>query len=114
MAINLLREVFQERWMLLFVILFVTHCFRNYYRPGIRAIPGPVMANFTNVWRFCDVWKGRADITHIKLHRKYGDYVRLGPNAVSISKLSDIKNIYGINKGYEKVSYAWSSSWEKP
>jgi hypothetical protein len=49
------------------------------------------------------VAKGHAEVTHHKLHQKYGDYVRLGPNVVSVRNLDALKIIYGINKGYNKV-----------
>jgi len=88
--------------ILLLCTLF--HLARNYLTPGVSAIPGPFLAKLTNIWRFVDVSKGQAQVTLLKLHRKYGDYVRLGPNVVSIRDLDVIKTIYGINKGYEKVS----------
>lgn len=81
------------------------HLIRNYLTPGLSAIPGPFLAKLTNIWRFVDVSKGQAQVTQLKLHRQYGDYVRLGPNVVSIRDLDAIKTIYGINKGYEKVNH---------
>lgn len=47
---------------------------------------------------------GRAEVTLYNLHQKHGDYVRLGPNVVSVRNLDALKTIYGINKGYQKVS----------
>lgn len=86
--------------LLLFTIL---HLASNYIKPGVSAVPGPFLAKLSNIWRFVDVSKGHAEVTLLKLHRKYGDYVRLGPNVVSVQNLDAIKVIYGINKGYEKV-----------
>ncbi|KAJ5590692.1 hypothetical protein N7450_004664 [Penicillium hetheringtonii] len=88
--------------LLLCTLFHLTH---NYLTPGVSAIPGPFLAKLTNIWRFVDVSKGQAQVTLLKLHRKYGDYVRLGPNVVSIRDLDVIKTIYGINRGYEKTDF---------
>jgi hypothetical protein len=87
--------------LVLTTILYFT---RNYLTPGTSSIPGPFLAKFSNIWRFIDVAKGRAEVTLYKLHQKHGDYVRLGPNVVSVRNLDALKVIYGINKGYQKVS----------
>lgn len=62
------------------------------------------MASLTDWWRFVDVWNRRPEITHLKLHEKYGDVVRLGPNTLSFADPAALKAIYGLNKGYVKVS----------
>lgn len=85
-------------------LVFVFHFTRNYLRPGVSAIPGPFLAKISNIWRFVDVANGHAEVTLMKLHRKHGDYVRLGPNVVSVRDLDAVKIIYGINQGYNKVS----------
>ncbi len=103
MSGGLLSEILWQPWLGFLVILIIQHFLRNFFATGVREIPGPFLSKFTNLWRFLDVWKGHADATHIALHRKHGAYVRLGPNVISVSNLSDIKTIYGINKGYEKV-----------
>lgn len=86
------------------VTLTLFHFTRNYLKPGVTTIPGPLLAKLTNLWRFIDVANGRAEVTLYNLHQKHGDYVRLGPNVVSVRNLDALKTIYGINKGYQKVS----------
>jgi hypothetical protein len=61
------------------------------------------MASLTNWWRFVDVYKRRAEVTHINLHKKHGDVVRLGPNTLSFADPKALKAIYGLNKGFTKV-----------
>jgi hypothetical protein len=80
----------------------------QYFQGGLNKFPGPFLANFTDLWRFFDVWGRRPDVTHIRLHRKYGDVVRLGPRALSFADPNAIKVIYGLNKGFTKV---WGISW---
>lgn len=86
------------------LLLLAIHFTRNYLTPGACAVPGPFLAKISNIWRFFDVANGSAEATQYKLHQRHGDYVRLGPNVVSVWNLNALKIIYGINKGYQKVS----------
>jgi hypothetical protein len=86
------------------LLIVVAHCTQTYLRPGLSDVPGPFLAKLSNLWRFIDVANGHAEKTLHKLHEQYGDYVRLGPNVVSIKNLDALKTVYGINKGYRKVS----------
>lgn len=81
------------------------HLTRNYFTPGAYRVPGPFLAKLSNLWRFYDVAKGRPDITLYKLHQKHGDYVRLGPNVVSVRDMDALKSIYGIGKRYRKTDF---------
>ncbi|KAL3455413.1 hypothetical protein BJX64DRAFT_282096 [Aspergillus heterothallicus] len=71
------------------------YCLQQYFHNGLWRYPGPVLAKFTDIWRFLDVHRRRPDITHNALHKKYGDIVRLGPNTLSFASPSAIKVIYG-------------------
>lgn len=75
----------------------------QYFHGGLNKYPGPFLAKFTNLWRFLDVRRRRAEVTHIGLHKKYGDVVRLGPNVLSFADPNALKVIYGLNKGLTKV-----------
>src|SRR3954453_23572090 len=97
--VNLLKTYFIP---VLFGVV-VIHLLYNKFRPGLRGIPGPVLAAYTRLWRLYDVWKGDAHHTAINLHRKYGPLVRIGPNHVSVSDPKEISNIYGLKTGYTKV-----------
>jgi hypothetical protein len=86
------------------VVISILYVFlQSWLKPGLRSIPGPWLAKFSNIWRFYDVAKGRPDITLYKLHQKHGDYVRLGPRVVSVKNIEVLKTIYGISAGYGKV-----------
>ncbi|RDK43857.1 cytochrome P450 [Aspergillus phoenicis ATCC 13157] len=71
---------------ILFTILII-HLARNYFKPGLSRIPGP------------------AEVTHYQLHQKHGEYVRLGPNVVSVWNVEALKVIYGIKRGYKKTAF---------
>src|ERR1700759_1849349 len=94
----------EKYWFLAASTFLIVHLARNYFHHSLNKYPGPFLANFTNLWRFFDVWGRRADITHRKLHQRYGEVVRLGPNILSFSNPRAIKTIYGRAKGFTKVS----------
>jgi hypothetical protein len=85
------------------LLLVIVHFTRNYLKSGVSSVPGPFLASLSNFWRFIDVAHGHAEASLYRLHQKYGDYVRLGPNVVSVWDLDALRIIYGINKGYQKV-----------
>lgn len=101
-----LSDVGYALWMNLpglLCLALVSHLAWNYFTAGAVSVPGPFLAKLTNVWRFFDVAKGRTEKTLYALHNRYGDYVRLGPNVVSVRNLDAVKTIYGIKGGYRKV-----------
>lgn len=87
----------------LLILLYVAYLASRYFHHGLYKYPGPFWANFSNLWRLFDVLGRRPEVTHLRLHRKYGDIVRLGPNALSFGDPKAVKEIYGVNKGYVKV-----------
>lgn len=102
----MLLQQLLEQWPALIALCglgVVAHLLHNKYGYGIDTIPGPFLAPFTDLWRFCLVWRGRPEQAHIKLHDRYGPLVRLGPNMVSVSDPDALKVIYGLATGYVKV-----------
>lgn len=73
-------------------------------------IPGPFLANFTNLPRVFWVLSYRAHEKHIEQHRKYGPIVRFGPTMVSVGAPSEISTIYRFSKPWPKVSSLLSKS----
>ena len=91
-------------WIVLIVFVFVAFGIEYFYvHQCLRAVPGPFIAKFTNLWRYLDVRKGAHQETLIRLHQKYGPIVRTGPNVVSIADHDAIAQIYGVGKGFVKV-----------
>ncbi|ESZ92255.1 cytochrome P450 [Sclerotinia borealis F-4128] len=84
------------------VICYFVYCF---FRGGLYRYPGPTLAGFTNWWWTASVKSNHHHETMIQLHRKYGDVVRIGPNALSIANVDYIPKIYGINSGFTKASH---------
>lgn len=99
-----LIQLVAEHWFTLIVVAVAIWLLRNRYHNGLNKYPGPFMASLTDWWRFVDVWNRRPELTHISLHERHGDVVRLGPNTLSFADPAALKAIYGLNKGYVKVS----------
>lgn len=83
--------------------LFLLYLTLNYFYNSLNVFPGPFWAHLTDIWRYIDVRGRRPELTHIALHRKYGDVVRLGPRTLSFADPKATKVIYGLNKGFTKV-----------
>jgi hypothetical protein len=75
----------------------------NRFTRGVSSIPGPPLAKYTRLWKLYDVWKGDSHNTSIRLHRQYGNLVRIGPSHISVGDPKAIPVIYGLNKGFTKV-----------
>lgn len=104
MASGSLLETLFQHWLLVLAITFTAYILSNKYNRGLNKYPGPFLASITDWWRFWIVYKRRPELEHIKLHEKYGEVVRLGPNCLSFSDPKALKTIYGLNKGFVKVS----------
>lgn len=74
-----------------------------YLSSPLKKIPGPFVAKFSNLWRFCNHYGQTHIETQKELHKKYGDVVRLGPNTVSIADAGLIKTIYSTRGTFVKV-----------
>lgn len=85
-----------------FLLLALSYVY-NRYRPGLSRIPGPSLAKWTKLWRLYDVYKGQSHQTAIRLHKKHGPLVRIGPNIISVGDPAAIKTIYGLTGAFTKV-----------
>lgn len=89
-------------WIALFWLL--VRYLTTYYKPGLRQIPGPLVARFSSLYRPWKIAKGDAPVFYRKLHEQYGQIVRTGPNTVSISDPNAVSTVYGISSKFLKVS----------
>ncbi|KGO45880.1 Cytochrome P450 [Penicillium expansum] len=85
--------------------MFLLYLTLNYFYNSLNIFPGPFWAHLTDIWRYIDVKGRRPELTHIALHRKYGDVVRLGPRTLSFADPKATKVIYGLNKGFTKSEF---------
>ncbi|KAH8707621.1 pisatin demethylase [Phaeosphaeriaceae sp. PMI808] len=96
---------FVRYWPLVTASLVVAFLLNNKFWKGLNKYPGHWAAGYSNWWRLLDVNKRNHHWTNIRLHRKHGDVVRLGPNVLSFADPRAIKAIYGLNKGVYKSDF---------
>lgn len=69
----------------------------------LASVPGPFLAGFTDLWR----WKAQNSRGYsarlVRLHQKYGNLVRIGPNHISISDPNAVAVVYATNPVWQKV-----------
>ncbi|KAF3771152.1 cytochrome P450 [Cryphonectria parasitica EP155] len=73
----------------------------SYWR--LRDMPGPFWAKFTDAQRMSWVFTKKAETIHLDLHKKYGEFVRLGPNMISLSDPVAIPELYPMRPGFIKA-----------
>jgi hypothetical protein len=86
-------------------ILVLTQYILTYLRSPLKQLPGPLLAKFSNIWRFLNHYGQTHIETQRKLHEQYGDIVRLGPTTVSVADASLIKTIYNTRGTFLKSEY---------
>ncbi|KAI1337076.1 cytochrome P450 [Xylariaceae sp. FL0016] len=102
---SVVLSLIAQYWLPLAVTSILAWLIRNRYHNGLNKYPGPLLASLTDWWRLWDVYGQRPELTHQKLHAKYGDVVRLGPNTLSFADPKALKAIYGLNKGFIKSDF---------
>lgn len=103
-SLHLLEGLSSRNVLILGVLLTVSYLISQRFQRGLNKYPGPRIASVTDIWRAIDMHKRDTHITYRKLHAKYGDIVRVAPNVLSFSDPAAVRDIYGLNKGYIKVS----------
>ena len=71
----------------------------------LRHVPGPWYARVSSVWLAIQCRRGRRSLAVHKLHRQYGDVVRITVNHVSIRKADALDTIYGHDAIFPKGSW---------
>ncbi|CUA69925.1 Benzoate 4-monooxygenase [Rhizoctonia solani] len=95
MDINSFNLVHYASVVVVFVFFFyaVPYLYDPYeYR---RRFSGPPLAGFTNWWMFYLIRTGHHSELVQQLHEKYGTFVRLGPNHISIADPEALEVVYG-------------------
>lgn len=80
----------------------------------LASYPGPLLAKLTNFWRVFSFLNGTQYLTDYELHRRYGRFVRDGPNSLLISDVEAFKAIYGFLSTIEKSDFYAVTSNGRP
>ncbi|KZM19216.1 uncharacterized protein EKO05_0007302 [Ascochyta rabiei] len=87
------------------IVALAARLWYNKYATGLNHIPGPFLASFTDFYRLAVTRGYRPERWHIKLHKQYGDLVRIGPRTVLCSSNKAAKKIYALNAGFVKSDF---------
>ena len=68
----------------------------------IAKFPGPFLAKFSTMWLVWQCRMTRRSRAVLQLHRKYGDFVRIAPNHISIADPAALHEVYGHRGGFTK------------
>ncbi|KAK0203125.1 cytochrome P450 monooxygenase [Desarmillaria ectypa] len=71
----------------------------------LRSYPGPLVAKFSDAWLASVAYQGRrSEVVH-DLHRKYGPFVRIAPNHISVGLTDAHALVYGHGNGALKSPF---------
>jgi len=107
-GIDLLFQYLTPQTVILFGLtsLVLAHVIPYLLDPNhIRKYPGPFFAKFTSAWFGMICKQGHRSETVHQLHLKYGPFVRLGPNYLSIADPDALTPIYGHGNGALKSEF---------
>ncbi|RFN52337.1 cytochrome p450 oxidoreductase [Fusarium flagelliforme] len=90
----------------------VTYYLTQQFRDQLRDVPGPRLARISRLWYLWKVYRGNFHEENIRLHKKYGPLVRIGPNLVSADSSEAIKVLYAPGSKFPKGD--WYRSWNGP
>ena len=104
----LLNKMLLDAWYSEFPYCIFVSCVVFLYLYALRRrlghVPGPFFASLTNIPRAWWVWTRNAHEIHLRLHRKYGPLVRMGPNMVSITNPADVSIVYNFEGRFKKAN----------
>ena len=81
-----------EYTMLLTIVLLLIAVRRRYLSP-LSQIPGPFLASFSRLWHLRQILNGDQNLALIRAHDKYGHFVRMAHNEVSVSHPDSIRRV---------------------
>ncbi|KAI0469672.1 benzoate 4-monooxygenase cytochrome P450 [Xylariaceae sp. FL0804] len=89
-------------WALLgpVVLLYASMVIYNVYFHPLRKFPGPWVNKISIIPHLWSVFKGKQSSELLKLHGRYGNVVRYGPDELSFSSAQAWKDIYGSRPGH--------------
>lgn len=79
--------------MLFLTVVLVTIIRRRYFSP-LSHIPGPFLASFSRLWHMRYIIRGDQQIVLAKAHEKYGPFVRIAHDEVSVCHENAVKSLF--------------------
>ncbi|KAL7266150.1 hypothetical protein RUND412_011315, partial [Rhizina undulata] len=78
--------------------------YRLYFHP-LSKYPGPFFAKITSLHALYYAYRGDRHLATYEAHKKYGPYVRMSPNFLTLNTKEGLKEIYGVNKNVQKSNF---------
>jgi cytochrome P450 len=72
-------------------ILLLGAIIKERYFSPISDIPGPFAASFSRLWQLYHIFDGHTEVATLNAHKKYGKFVRISHEEVSVSDPEAIK-----------------------
>lgn len=85
--------------------LQVVHCIQILFLSPLRRYPGPFIAKFSVFWLAKQCRHARRSAAVMEQHKRHGDFVRVGPNHVSINTPEAVAEVYGHKSGCLKSDF---------
>ncbi|KAF3910503.1 hypothetical protein AA313_de0207826 [Arthrobotrys entomopaga] len=87
------------------VVFYIISCIYQLYFSPLAKVPGPWYAALSKGWFLTMSMRGNVSFVVHKLHQKYGPYVRIAPNEISVADLESVKKIHSIHDIYPKSKF---------
>jgi cytochrome P450 len=88
-----------------FVAYYICWIIYSRFLHPYHDIPGPFLASITQWWYFRSIRYCIGENTQLPLHKKYGKFVRIGPNDVQIMDAKAIDVVYGLKPLFLKTEF---------
>lgn len=75
------------------VLILTVAAWRRFFSP-LKNIPGPFWASITRLWYLKILIAGKQNEHLKRAHEKYGQFVRMAPNEVSVTHPDAVKKLY--------------------
>lgn len=88
------RQFIAVQLLVLFsTLIFVIIIRRRYFSP-LSHIPGPFLASFSRLWHVRYIIRGDQQVVLAKAHEKYGPFVRIAHDEVSVCHEDAVKSLF--------------------
>ena len=94
-------------WCLSYIgAVFISILIYRLYFHKLKNFPGPSGARISQFWHVAKIWKKVDQFRHLdRLHQQYGEYVRAGPNLLSISDPDIVNVVHGPATTFDKAEW---------
>ncbi|KLU89170.1 hypothetical protein MAPG_08144 [Magnaporthiopsis poae ATCC 64411] len=94
-----------NHWLVLAVAVVILRAAYRRYATPLRRLPGPFLASFSRLWKFRSTYSMRTHLDHIELHQKYGPFVRVAPDEVSVASPEAARLVLSAGKRFYKTDF---------